>query len=255
MEGKFIKLPLDFQSWHEFRMLAAKMGLSRATFIYVMLWRELAYQVDVTRQLGFLRAEMWDLFHAPISEVLSSNVTLHPNGGVTPGTAFLTPTFLVEVGILTVCEGGWMCSRFARLNEHLSPDYKPMHMKGAAASKLTRQLRKEEQHGMATAMLFSPESWKLPDGRAMTSDEIKQVRLVVIGLDGALGIEDRPNVGGWPEGLTHDAWRVTQKYKPEERELILRWVLHHATHPAIPKTTEQLLERFDEVVAAFRKAA
>ncbi len=265
MDVAGLRVPLDFESWQELRVLKAKLGSAAlAGYAYLRLWVELGYQVQTTGRLGFLSAEAAEMFGSDMG-----NVALAFSMGERGVTGSVLDV-LASSGVLVRVEGGWECPRFVKCNPHLDPAYLPAHKKGAEASRYVRDLRKYDSRAMQEALLIPAERWVKPGtgsstegnegnegpqglrrSEAMTSEEIKRVMMLVRALDGALGRRDRVHNGAdYPEGLIADAWLAVRDYPAETLQMVCKWLLNNRGRPAVPGTAEQVLARFSEVASA-----
>ena len=55
--------------------------------------------------------------------------------------------------------------------------------------------------------------------------------------------------GEYTEGLIADAWAAVEKHTSESLREFYIWLATNREHPAVPKVTEQILAKFEEVFA------
>jgi hypothetical protein len=237
-----LSLPADFERLPEYRAFLSKLlqrsrGISipvpwtvemAALFIFVRLWVDLAYQAQSTKPLGFLPEDSMTLFVSALGREMGE---------------FEPVSMLVEAGILRAENGGHLCERFARCNPHLSPDFKSGQTKGAEHSALVRGKRRVAHEAMQQAMLLPASAMKRRDGRPIEGADVNRCLIIIRTLDNCLKLAAR-NTANVGEGLLADAAEVMDRYTPEQLEATYFWIIDHRDHPALPKTTEQLLQNF-----------
>lgn len=225
-----LTLPLDFERWPEIRLMAHSLGPALTVFRYIRLWVDLAYAAQLGNKLGLISETEFKLYALSVDQ---NEETLIVG--------------LIAGGVLTIVPGGYECARFAKCNPHLDPDYKPMHIKGAEASRYNRDLRKFAGTAAQESLLIPEGVWTRPDGTKMDHEEVKRVMLLIRSVDGALGRPERPANGtGYSEGLAQDAYRVVKDYLAEQIEGVCRWLLEHRGRAGVPATAEQFLARWEE---------
>lgn len=245
--------PLDFERHSEFRMLcdALRIRLARAgqadplrlvareaIFLYARLFVELGYLAQVTNRPGFLSCEGVTLFES----------SLEPSYGedCSPVKILVESRVLVP---LSDGSGQFFCERFARLNAHLSGDYKSGVDRGAANSAVVRAQKQLAKEAMQQAMLLPLEFYKKRDGTTMNDVESRQAILLVKNLDRCLKLPPR-QTRQFTEGLVMDAGEVAAKFKDEALMQFYFWLRNNRENPALPKTTEKILAEFDKFFAA-----
>lgn len=224
-----ISISTDFERWPEVRgLVSLGWTADQALLIAVRLMRELAELAPVTRQVGVLPANM-------LAQVAKDI-------GVAPGvlTSGLCP-ILVETA-----DGNLIWSRFAESNRHLDPGFRPAHMKGAQVSAHRRDLRKFSSAVVAQS-LFIPAAWLQTDGVAWDSNFVRTVMMTIRALDNALGLPQRPATeAGYSEGLLASAAALLKKEGWDAIALVAENLIG-LTHPAIPRTTDKLIDAFESL--------
>src|ERR1700679_1027001 len=99
-----LHLPLDFESWVEFRALRQAVGAPAAVYALVKLFVDLGYQAQSGRALGLLDEKAITLFE----EGLRGPDGLSGLGGLCEK--------LLDAGLLVGRNGAHFCERFERLN-------------------------------------------------------------------------------------------------------------------------------------------
>lgn len=250
-----LHLPLDHESWVEYRALKAAVGPVSATFALIRLFVDLGYQAKAGSPIGLLdeRAQKF------------ANEGMEEMGKIETGRAIETACCPIEAlkasGFLVPREGGLFCQQFERLNTHLDAGYKPMHMRGAAMSAFVRGTRKDSRQMTQYALLIPTHIWEKEDGTKLTHEEINDVMTLIRGCDNALGKPERPaNESGFTQQLARSAFAVLQEFPADQVERILRKIVESRGHPALPPTTEQLLapgaggkSKFAQLADIFKK--
>lgn len=237
-----LNVPVDVERLPEFRMLCAELmqlpspkpGVPVepvAVYVWLRLWVELAYLAQTTNRPGWMNGSGRRLFEQSLG-LFGEDVDVG--------------ALLERAGIWSRCEDGWMCERFGKLNGHLAGDYKPRELKGAASSALERNKAHIAREAQQQAMLLGPELFKRRDGTVMTDAEVNRCMVVIKTLDNCLKAPARSK-GGYTEGLIADAAEVATRPPEELREFYI-WLSLRRDHPALPKTTEQVLARFEELL-------
>ena len=226
-----LRLPFDWTRWPEFRSLCSSLGIVPATFTLIQLWTELGHMTAATGRVGFFPDSNLPLLLADFREAGDPEAILQQ---------------LKASGLLQTTEAGLTCPRFVKLHPHLAPDFKPMHLKGAEATRFVRRQRREADTDFAQALLLDDSLFMRPDRNQMDPDEVRRVRLLIRTLDNALGQPAR-QAHQFGEGLIQDAYTVIKAVCDRDLVAVCRQILSHRGHPAMPKTSEQILPRWQEV--------
>jgi hypothetical protein len=240
---------VDFESYPEFRMLSsllsahaqskvAHIASAMAHFLHNRLWVELSYQASVTSRPGYLNSKAVTLFQnsvgmyfgddCPPVEILKQSGWLKVQNGVESEELY--------------------CERFARECAHLAGNYTSREVKGAVASALERNKKHIAREATAQGMLLPPEVFKKRDGTKLNDVEINRAMVVIKTLDNCMKASSRPK-GAYTEGLIADAAAVVDKYSAEALREFYVWLTINREKPLVPRTSEQVLARFDEVKA------
>ena len=235
-----LNIPVDFERLPEFRQLCSELssplvgGDETAVFIWMRLWVELAYQAQVTNRPGLLNGNGGELLRKSLG-IMTADIDIFK--------------MLFQCGILKPDgDKGWFCDRFARMNAHLAQNYVSREAKGAAASALERNKNRIAQEANQQAMLLAPSLFKKSAGDTMTDSEIQRCMILIKTLDNCLKVNSRKR-GEYTEGLMADAWAAVDKHTPEALREFFIWLSTNREHPAVPKTTEQVLAKFEECFA------
>ncbi len=243
-----LKIPVDFERLPDYQQLVVLLGGEdgatppvKAAFIFTRLFVDLAYQAEKTNEPGLLTAAGAELFcrsvHgrvglgcAEIIEILCRSELLVMRSVSNP------PTEAME----------YFCPRFAKLNPHLSGDFKPGHLKGADLSAHVRRKRGVAEDAAKLSMLLPIDTWKGRDGKELDANQINRTIRLIKTLDNCTRRPGR-NKSEFGEGLIADAAAVADAHTDDELEAACRWLVLQREHPAVPKTTEQLLQQWETV--------
>lgn len=247
--------PLDFERLAEFRLLcealrcklrlppnemndSVRVIAREATFLYSRLYVELGYLAQVTNRPGYLTRDGVTLFES----------SLEPSYGEDCPPAKL----LTECRVLTPAqEGELFCERFARLNAHLSGDYKSGVERGAANSAIVRAQKQLAREALQQTMLLPPEFYKRRDGGTMNDSESRQAILLIKNLDRCLKLPPR-QTRQFTESLVMEAGEVVGRHNEKELMQFYSWLRNSRENPALPRTTERILAGFEEFFDAAR---
>jgi hypothetical protein len=203
-----------------------------ATFIYTRLFVELGYLAQVTNRPGCLTREGMTLFES----------SLEPSFGEDCSPAKI----LVACRALTpLSNGEFFCERFARLNAHLSGDYKSGVDRGAANSAVVRAQRQLAKESLQQAMLLPPEFYRKRDGSVMSDVESRQAVLLIKNLDRCLKLPPR-QTRQFTESLVMDAGEAAARHGEDDLMQFYFWLRNHRENPVVPKTTEKILSEFEK---------
>jgi hypothetical protein len=245
--------PLDFERLAEFRLLCEALrcklhlppektlrAIAReATFIYTRLYVELGYLAQVTNRPGYLTRDGVTLFESSL-EVLADG---HHED--CPPTKLLTDCRVLA----PARDGEFFCERFARLNAHLSGDYKSGVERGAANSAIVRAQKQLAREALQQTMLLPPEFYKRRDGSTMNDAESRQAILLIKNLDRCLKLPPR-QTRQFTESLVMEAGEVVARHSEKELMQFYSWLRNSRENPALPRTTERILAGFDEFFGA-----
>lgn len=235
-----IQFPRGLTQLVEFRRLALLVGGKHQAIAAVWhLFSHLANSAQAGR-LGELPARDHDLLRAELADRAEFDG-------------------LVEAGWLVDCGGTLGCPQFVAHNRHLDPGHKDTARRGGDLKSLNGKLRRAEERGMAQLALLPRDTWTVGDGadaRLLTAEEIRQVTLLIVGLDGVLGRRERAShEADWPNDLVRAAWTVLQATPPALAMKVVREItrLGFDQSPLVPRTTELALPRFGALLEMVRR--
>lgn len=245
-----LNLRLDFQSLPEFRLYLSALATAQSCsvsdaepvgiFAFMKLWVSLGYEAQRPTEAGAL------------TEVGVLSVDATKLWSMEVGHPFATSTLpaLEAGGVLEKRpDGSYFCARFAQVNAHLSVSHESKEDKGARRSAIVRSRNLIAAEADQQAMLLPPEIYKDRAGRTLTDVEVRRTLIHIRMLDRCLGTKTR-HQGSYTEGLIADAVASLEDVPADgkRREEFYYWVNDNATHPALPKTTEQLLADWQRVM-------
>ena len=248
MSELILHLPLDFEQLPEYWQLREALAQRRqkeqaeciiasaATFLFSRLFVVLGYHARSTCRPGILT-------NAGASQLKQS---LDPIYGEDCDPIELLKTS----GLLVNDDGEMKCPLFARLNAHLSGNFKPGHIKGNERSRLSAAMKNIPHESAQQAVLLGmqkPEIFKKRNGDNMTQPEIQRCIIAIRTLDRCLGQTQRHSTG-FSGGLMATALAVTEQYDAERLKQFYYWLVNERENPAIPKTTEEVLAQFDTLL-------
>lgn len=251
--AEHIHIPSDFERLPEYRMLccALKERLpasgaipsptaieAMATHLWMRLWVELTYQARTTNRPGWL-GDGRRLFEESVGALFGDDCP--------------PAKLLLEAKVLEEREGALYCAAFAACNQDKAGNFVKGEKRGQMRSEFVRQEKELLQNALAMAQLLPPEKFRKVDGTEMNSEEAKAAMLVIQRIDRALRQPVR-NPGAHTQGLVADACAVQLKHGTEQIKNVCFWLLEAREHPATPKTAEQILAKWDEVLVMASKS-
>lgn len=239
-----LNIPLDFQSLPEYRLLILRLqgrlnkpSEVEACYLFNKLWVNLGYEARRHNEPGWLSPVGQQLMAGEVASVLAEEAWL---GG------------LVDSGMLEARAeaGGWVCPTFARFNPHLAGNYERKEHKAARRSAIVRNKEKIAAEVTQQAMLLAPEIYRTREGRTFEDWEVRAVLTHIRTLDRCLRMGHRL-AGDYTEGLLADAHASLPDVPKEERARneFYFWFDDHREHPAVPKSTDQVLADWPRIMA------
>jgi hypothetical protein len=218
---KVLNMPLDYESWPEFRMLRADFSAATATWMMLRLFVSLGYRAQAGEKLGVMDEPAMTLLDEEFSVADKSTAR-----------ALRAVNFLDDAGY---------CTRFVKLNPQLDAGWQPFHAKGNAVSKLVRTTAQAARTAGQMSFMIPPEVW-MAKGEQLAADEISRVMILVRGCDSVLNQPERAaNERGWSQTMVENAFGILKEFSGEQLDFTLRKLIEHRAHPSARLTTEQLL--------------
>lgn len=253
-----LHLPLDFQSLPEYRLFVADLGQNqtvlqpltetRAIALFIRLFVDLGHEAARTGRAGFISGPGLKLLKLALTDDVIASMR--------------------QAGLLTPHEDGFYCERFERHNSHLSPRHEKKEDVGARHSAIARNKRNIAAEASQQAMLLPPEIWKDRAGQPVPPSLIQRLLVFIRTLDNCLNIKNRHKTQ-YTEGLIADAahaWQWIENNLPAStpegshddsaRQRFYFWINDriNESHPAVHRTTEQLLANWDDLAALWKAA-
>jgi hypothetical protein len=254
-----LKLPLDFERLPEFWQLEEALREVRAGFrvpglgsrellegeiqqmavlLWLRLWIVLGYLARTTNRPGWLNA----------AGVRQMNAAFHQFGEECPPTGVLEKSGLLkgEPRPGNAVAGEFYCDLFMATNAHLAGDYVSKEKRGNLRSALSRGRQEIAQAAMMQAQLLPPEIFRRRDGAAMDQRTVDRCMVLIMTLDRCLQARRRAS-GLFTQGLLADACAVLEATPAEELTEFYHWLQEHVSHPATPKSAEDILREWHKV--------
>lgn len=234
-----IHLPVDFERRLEFRTLAQRLKAhgddSIPVLAYMRLMVELAYSANLHSRPGFLPEQAARLYVSGLTETS----TTHPD----------LDNILVALEdsrVLRREEGGYFCEHFAAWNKHLVTDHVSWSVANQRRSLVKRRSKAIETLASQQALLIPSERMRRRDGTALDADSANAVMVLIHTLDSCL---ERPQrkPAELTEGMVADAAEMIEAKTGKQRDEFARWLAVNREHAAVPRTTEQILARWQSV--------
>ena len=242
-------VPLDYEQlpelWRLRKLLAAKPGPSplsskqieaSANFLFARLFVTLGYLAKSTNRPGVL-TDMG---------ALQLRASLEPMfGDDCEPVALLAESSLL---LKSDTEGEFVCPLFAKLNLHLSGDYKPGHVKGNVNSRLSVAMKNIVGESAQQMKLLPEDVFQKNDGTTMTDMERQAAVVIIRTLDRCLM---KPSRGKFEfsAGLMATAHDVASKHDREKLKQFYFWLANNCERPEVAKTSEEILRDFDRYYA------
>ncbi len=243
-----MNLPVDFERLTEFRLLVAELKAASkdgtdkqvqavAVFLWLRAWVDLSY---LARQgkAGVMTAAGARLFEQSVDELFGDDAR---------------PMALLEkCGLFKpLAGGGWHCELFAAQNAHLGADFQSRESKGAARSAVERGRKVAIGITDQQLMLLESEIFSTPEGPMESTDRRRCVMLIVT-LDRLLKRVPARVTSEYRVALVRDAHAVVCRYAQSTLDDFYTWLQLKREHASVPKTTEQVLADFDNLVRMSR---
>lgn len=249
---QFLSLPLDFDRRETVRLLARKFSLvvdtptatDRALVYALRIWMEWGASGKQLRPLqqkygGDPAVHPWD--RENISFVLEDAARWSGASGELVRD-LITAGFLIVAdhgggrASLTL-EGFWQC------NEHLSPEFKTIQQRGAAARNVKRELDKLSELASERRKIFDGQGF-LPFGSEKPSEpEQEACYALFMRLHRECGLE-LPKTAEFTEENMRRALDVIRRFTPEEISTVEQWIIDHAQEVDFVKVPARILETF-----------
>jgi hypothetical protein len=236
------QLPKDFRSRVEFRALEDEAGYIAACSVFMTLWGELAY-LSETQRLGFISDAQADRMIVSKFRGDTDLFTKDPLGSLC-GTQNLVKE-----------EDGYLCPMFIAFNQSLQAEGVSDSERVGFMNSIRHTRHQFERQSEEQAIFFDQGRVVRPDGKQMTSDEFKQVLLLIKLVDYQYSRPDRMPKD-YSLGLFQDAYAVLQTSSEHIIHGVCFYInrARHRKDLAIPERTEELLRDWDRFAKAFGKA-
>lgn len=247
-----LHLPLDFDRRETIRLLARKFSLLVDT---PTAWdRALVYGIRIWMEWGATGKQL-----RPLVQKYQGDAAAHPwdrenvafvieDAARYVGDSGNLIRELLAVGFLIVADHGdgkasLTLEGFWQLNEHLSPEYKTIQEKGAAARNRNRELEKMSVLAGERRKIFDSQGF-LPFGSEKPSEpEQEACYALFMRLHRECGLE-LPKAEEFTEDNMTKALNVIRKFTPPEMATVEQWVIDHAGDVDFVKNPVRIMETF-----------
>jgi hypothetical protein len=147
-----------------------------------------------------------------------------------------------------------VCPLFAKLNLHLSGDYKPGHIKGNINSRVAARMKSIPGEAMQQIKLLPEDVFQKRDGTAMTDVERHAAVVVIRTLDRCLTKGSRGKFE-FSAGLMASAHHVAVTHDRELLKQFYFWLSNNYLRPEVAKTSDEILLSFDQHLALAKLSA
>ena len=268
-------VPLDYEQLPELWRLRRILGTrgtrpsenspkqieAAANFLFHRLFVTLGYLAQSTNQPGLLTDVGAQQLRASLEPMFGDGPCVQPPGEVSD--AGLAIDLLVESGLLQVIETGnrkpetgneYVCPLFAKLNLHLSGDYKPGHVKGNINSRVAARMKSIPGEAAQQMKLLPEDVFKKRDGTTMTDVERHGAVVVIRTLDRCM-VKGSRGKFEFSAGLMASAHHVAVTHDRELLKQFYFWLSNNYLRPEVAKTAEEVLGDFDRFLAMARLSA
>ena len=216
---------------------ASKSIEATACFLFHRLFVTLGYLAKSTNQPGVLTETGAQQLRASLEPLFGDDCD--------------AVQLLEECGLIQKLETGnlkpeveYVCPLFAKLNLHLSGDYKPGHVKGNVNSRLSVAMKNIVGESAQQMKLLPEDVFQKNDGTTMTDMERQAAVVIIRTLDRCLM---KPSRGKFEfsAGLMATAHDVASKHDREKLKQFYFWLANNCERPEVAKTSEEILRDFD----------
>lgn len=217
----------------------------RAAFIWLTVWRDLAYRAQEGGQPGRInRKKDLSFFTASLAPVAD---TPEKQQELFSKLSSDDVNFFVPVAD----SDDLVCPVFANTNSDAQLEHRSKHQRGGDMKAFRANARAARERALQETLLIGAD-WKTPEGETIDADTIKRIRSLVLVSDGALFKGDRPSYS-WTSALVHNALAVVQKHSDAEIDVLMQTIALKRGHPVLEgMTTEKLLAELSGTLEKLR---
>jgi hypothetical protein len=256
-------VPLDYEQlpelWRLRKALAARSAgapnsqpspksiEAAANFLFARLFVTLGYLAKSTNQPGVLTETGGQQLRASLEPLFGDDCE---------PVALLAECGLLQKSEIGKSEGGkeYICPLFAKLNLHLSGDYKPGHIKGNVNSRLSVAMKNIVGESAQQMRLLPEGVFQKNDGTPMTDMERQSAVVIIRTLDRCLM---RPSRGKFEfsAGLMATAHDIATRHDREKLKSFYFWLANNCERPEIARVPDEILRDFDHYFALAQAGA
>lgn len=192
--------------------------------------------------------------------VLSAKAVMRWEAAAARDAEYPKIAVLVACGLIAPATDGpagtsdFLCRRFAALHPELDPAHRDPAEVGRRMSSMQRGLKKAESPATQLTLEMDRTWFQLPDGKPAAADICRQVYPTVVMLDRALGRMGNPRgqhqIG---EGLVRGLVALLAEHGYEKLKACGARLVRSYGDPAIPATTEELVQNWEHVVPLLKQ--
>lgn len=255
--ARLLHLPLDFDRRETIRLLLHKLSVSEPTPSAID--HAFLYALRIWMEWGATGKQLRPLLHRfegdPVNHPWPmENITfVLEDAARWPGSPGDLIRECLIAGFLIVADHGngkasLQLEGFWQYNEHLSPDFRTIQERGAAASNLKRALAKVAEAATERRKVFAAQGY-LPFGDEKPNEQEQDACYALfMRLYRECGLE-LPKAEDFDEHNMRNALAVIRKFTPDEISTVEQWILERAGEVDFVKNPSRILETFADLHA------
>lgn len=243
MKDVTIKIPRDFRNFNDYVRLRNRLAEDDqlASYLFIMLYHQLAMQATMYGHAGFFKASEVEAFKCSV--MVTEEVRKYLMDYFTCA-GYLVPHEIYGVK-------GYWCQGFAEHNYHLDKEYAELPGGNSVLSQMSKIMNRAAEANLGLVQRIPKECWKDFHGLPVSSETMNHALLMIRTIDSITQRTLRKEEDFTPS-LVQASLRVMAKYSEAKLAAIFRmWFPRARTehkHFKLPRTTEQAIENFDELV-------
>jgi len=243
-----LHIPIQWQQSGSVRLLCSRLG-EAAALHYVLMWTEWGLSAMEWRSLRqpFDTVEKYPWADEDITFLIEQFCKWSGDRGGLIVAA-------LEAGVLAVEKrgdlAGLLLVDFWRHNEHLSPEYKTMQQRGAAARHRRHQIEELKPMAAQQARIMEAQERLWPDRQA-TQQERQQALALVMRMDRACGKPVRIS-SQYDDALLDAALSVVRGFTEDDVDAVERYLFGGRDDVAVVKEAPHIIAGFTKILEAAR---
>lgn len=228
-----LKLPRDYRCYNCYKRLVSLVQYDErlANAIFMQLWTDLGYQVEVHGRSGRIQKSEAEHFDRAVNY---------------PGAFVL---LLESQTLVPSNEDEYLCPIFELNNRELDRDFIPSGAKGRMITNFNKKLQKHTVKAFDYVGKMPEQCWILEDGvTRILQFEMNRCILLIKMIDNLLG-QDRRQFNHYTPPLLQAAQFIVSRWSDDKLHVILRRLFFmRGTIKDLPRTTADALRRWDDLV-------